>query len=47
MARKCGRAHQTTISNAPPFVPKSISDDKLTIAPTHKYDIGTYVVGVK
>ena len=30
-----------------PFLPKSISDDKLLIAPTHMADIGTYVVGLK
>ena len=40
-------AHTTTISNAPPFLPKSLSKDKLLIAPTQVNDIGTYVVGVK
>ena len=44
---KCGRPHSTTLSNAPPFLPKSLSDDKLKIAPIEKYHIGTYVVGVK
>ena len=44
---KCGRSHSTTISNAPPFLPTSITDDQLIIAPTEKYHIGTYVVGVK
>ena len=44
---KCGRASSTILSNAPPFLPKSVSDDKLKVAPTKLRDIGTYVIGVK